>query len=81
MTATVATKTSYFTPASSKELLDIQATIERGYTLKRVRDVTRTYCQFPDTFVFEFLIIFFFDKKLINFTCLFSPNHFKDSNK
>ena len=30
-------------PASSKEFLDIQATIECGFTLKRVRDMTRTY--------------------------------------
>ena len=32
-------------PASSKEFLDIQATIECGFTLKRVRDMTRTYNQ------------------------------------
>ena len=30
-------------PASSKEFVDIQATIECGFTLKRVRDMTRTY--------------------------------------
>ena len=36
---------SDFAPASSKEFLDIQATIERGFTLKRVRDMTRTYSQ------------------------------------
>ena len=30
-------------PASSKEFLDIQATIECGFTLKRVCDMTRTY--------------------------------------
>ena len=30
-------------PASSKELLDIQAIIECGFTLKRIRDMTRTY--------------------------------------
>ena len=30
---------------SSKEFLDIQATIECGFTLKRVRDMTRTYSQ------------------------------------
>ena len=30
-------------PASSKEFLDIQATIEFGFTLKRVPDMTRTY--------------------------------------
>ena len=32
-------------PASSKEFLDIQATIECEFTLKRVRDMTRTYSQ------------------------------------
>ena len=30
-------------PVSSKEFLDIQATIECGFTLKRVRDMIRTY--------------------------------------
>ena len=30
-------------PASSKEFLDIQATIECGFTLKRVRDMIKTY--------------------------------------
>ena len=28
-----------------KEFLDIQATIECGFTLKRVRDIIRTYSQ------------------------------------
>ena len=37
--------TSDFAPASSKEFLDIQATIECGFTLKRVRDMARTYSQ------------------------------------
>ena len=36
---------SDFAPASSKEFLDIQATIECGFTLKRVRDMIRTYSQ------------------------------------
>ena len=31
--------------SSNKEFLDIQATIECGSTLKRVRDMTRTYSQ------------------------------------
>ena len=35
--------TSDFVPASSKEFLDIQATIEYGFTLKRVRGMTRTF--------------------------------------
>ena len=39
----VFTSPSDFAPASSKEFLDIQATIECGFTLKRVRDMTRTY--------------------------------------
>ena len=34
---------SDFAPASSKEFLDNQATIECGFTLKRVRDMIRTY--------------------------------------
>ena len=38
-------KTSDFAPASSKEFLDIQATIECGFTLKCVRDITRIYSQ------------------------------------
>ena len=36
------TSLSDFAPASSKEFLDIQATIECEFTLKRVRDMTRT---------------------------------------
>ena len=39
----VVTKTSDFAPASNKEFFDIQATIECGFTLKRVRDMIRTY--------------------------------------
>ena len=30
------------TPVSNKETLDIQATIECGFTLKRIRDMIRT---------------------------------------
>ena len=41
---------SYLTPTGHLDLkfracLDIQATIECGFTLKRVRDMTRTYSQ------------------------------------
>ena len=36
-------------PVSSKEFLDIQATIECGFTLKCVRDITRTYSQMHRT--------------------------------
>ena len=43
------TSPSDFAPASSKEFLDIQATIECGFTLKRVRDMTRTYSQMHRT--------------------------------
>ena len=39
------TSPSDFAHASSKEFLDIQATIECGFTLRRVRDMTRTYRQ------------------------------------
>ena len=39
------TSPSDFAPVSSKEFLDIRATIECGFTLKRVRDMTRTYSQ------------------------------------
>ena len=34
---------SEFTPASSKEFLDIQATIKCRFSLKCVRDMTRIY--------------------------------------
>ena len=37
------TSPSDLAPASSKEFLDIHATIECGFTLKCVRDMTRTY--------------------------------------
>ena len=36
-------------PASSKGFLGIQATIECGFTLKRVRDMTRTYSEMHRT--------------------------------
>ena len=41
------TKTSDFALALSKEFQNIQATIECGFTLKRVRDMTRT-CSHDD---------------------------------
>ena len=37
------TSPSDFAPDSSKEFLDIQAAIECGFALKRVRDMARTY--------------------------------------
>ena len=43
------TSRSDFVPASSKEFLDIQPTIECGFTLKRVRDMIRTYSQMHRT--------------------------------
>ena len=36
------TSPSDFAPASRKEFLDIQTTIEYGFTLKHIRDMTRT---------------------------------------
>ena len=47
------TSPSDFAPASTKEFLDIQATVECGFTLKRVRDMTRTYSH--DTIMFGFI--------------------------
>ena len=38
-------KTSSIVPVLRKELLDIQATAECGFTLKRARDKIRTYSQ------------------------------------
>ena len=43
------TSSSNFAPASSKEFVDIQGNIECGFTLKRVRDMTRTYSQMHHT--------------------------------
>ena len=42
-------KLQIFATASSKEFLDIQATIECGLTLKCIRDMTRTYIQMHHT--------------------------------
>ena len=39
------TKILDFAPALSKEFLDVHATIEFGFTLKRVRDMITTYSQ------------------------------------
>ena len=36
-------------PALSRDFLDIQGTIECGFTLKRVHDMTRTYSQMHRT--------------------------------
>ena len=37
---------SAMTPVSNKEFLDIQATIECGFTLKRLCNMIRTYSHF-----------------------------------
>ena len=42
-------KISYIVPVASKEFLDIQASIECGFTLKHVCDVIRTYSQMHRT--------------------------------
>ena len=39
------TLTSDFASALTKEFGDIEATIESGFTLKRVRDITKIHCQ------------------------------------
>ena len=43
------TETSDSAPASSKEFLDIQATVECGFTLKRVHDIIRRYSEMHRT--------------------------------
>ena len=45
------TQTSDMVPVSSKEFLNLQATIGRGFTLKRVLDMIRTYSQIQFKFI------------------------------
>ena len=47
--AVVVSSHSDFAPASSKEFPDIQETVKCGFTLKRVRDMARTYSQMHST--------------------------------
>ena len=49
----VVTSNSSFAPASSKEFLDIEATIECGLNLNRVRDMTRTYSEMNRTYKYS----------------------------
>ena len=56
-------------PASSKEFLDIQATIECGFTLKHVRDTTRTYSRMN----FGMKLIFRMWLGIHNYIWFFSP--------
>ena len=58
-------KTLDFAPVSSKEFLDIQATIECRFTLKCVRDMIRTYGN-----IFTMIMVIFF-LNFIDF-CVFS---------
>ena len=56
------TSPSDFAPASSKEFLDIQATTECGFSLKPIRDMTRTYNQLMKSFyilIFSFILSYF----------------------
>ena len=46
----VVTSTSDFVPVSSKKFVDIQATIECGFTLKRVHDMIRIESIINDKF-------------------------------
>ena len=46
-------------PASSKEFLDIQATVECGLTLKLVRDMIKTYNQTANCFYFNLNVLKF----------------------
>ena len=41
---------TYIAPVSSKEFLDIQATMKCGFTLKQVRDMIRTYSDDDEVF-------------------------------
>ena len=54
------THTLDIAPVSSKELLDIQATIKYGLTLRRVRDIIRTYSQALKDVVKKFLELYIF---------------------
>ena len=60
--------TSDFVPVSSKEFPDIQETIERGFTLKSLRDIIRTYSHFIQDFdsVEWEVYMWSFDLSLIN---------------
>ena len=71
------TSPSDFAPASSKEFLDIQATIECGFTLKRVRDMTRTYSHLQYLFKQQGLqIIIGCNLKVVNYLDVtFNLNH------
>ena len=40
--------------------LDIQATIEFGFTLKRVRDMTKTYSHFNSLLFIKIFVSYFF---------------------
>ena len=44
-------------PASSKEFLDIQATVECGFTLKLVRDMIKSYNQDYSELHYRFQIL------------------------
>ena len=53
MSPVAVTKTSDFAPVLSKVFLDIQGTIECGFTLKRVRHMIRTYSQMHRTYKYS----------------------------
>ena len=56
------TQTSDLAPFFSKQFLDIQATAEYGFTLKRVRDIMKTY----SFTLFENMIFSEIEQKLKN---------------
>ena len=62
------TSPSDFAPASSKEFLDIQATIECGFTLKRVRDMIKTCSHIISNFNYCPLVWMFSTAKSLNKT-------------
>ena len=67
------TSPSDFAPASSKEFLDIQATIECGFTLKRVRDMTRTYSQTKPCLIYNLNITTALNRKLSGYISSLNP--------
>ena len=69
----VVTSPLYFAPASSKEFLEIQATIECGFTLKRVRDMTRTYSQTKPFLIYNLNITTALNRKLSGYISSLNP--------
>ena len=60
-------------PASSKEFLDFEATIVCGFTLKRIRDMTRTQTELSGLMIFlTDLVLSYSDPYLFVYVGIFS---------